>query len=75
MTSYCGITPEQNIKIFQYIKTYHNTDSELREVYMETDAPLQRLVKNHHLKISLYKTTFTMSVYAFFYGVSILIQG
>jgi len=75
MNYYKGVDLDRNMNLYSYISTYHSTDSELREVYMEADSALQKLVRNHHLKIALYKTAFNLSIYAVFYGTSILIQG
>jgi len=75
MNYYKGVNLDRNENLYNYINSYHSIDCELREVYMEADKPLQRLVSLHHLKISLYKTAFNLSVYAVFYGIIISIQG
>ena len=76
MNFYKGVDLDRNANLFNYISTMHPCGNELREAYMEADTSLQRLVKKHHLKISLYKTAFNLSIYAMFYGFSlILTQG
>ena len=63
MNLYKGIDLDRNENLFNYISTYHNTPHELREVYMETDTALQKLVKRHHLKRKLFVTLFNVSFY------------
>jgi len=75
MNFYKGIDLDRNENLYNYISTMHPCNNELREVYMEADTSLQKRVRLHYLKISLYKTAFNLSIYAVFYGIIISIQG
>ena len=63
MNYYKGISLSRNENLFNYIQTYHATDSELREAYMEADIGLQRLVKIHYLKRKSFVILFNISFY------------
>ena len=76
MDTYKGVDRRKNKEIFNFIDTFHNLARENFEQFLETDEALQKLVKNYHLKISLYKTAFNLGIYAMFYSISlILTQG
>ena len=75
MNLYKGIDLDRNDNLYSYIQTYHKTDCELREVYMEADNALQKLVKNHYLEIKLYKIAFNLGIYAMFYGFTLILKG
>ncbi len=75
MNFYKGVDLDRNSDLFNYINTFHPIDSELRDVYMESDRGLQRLVRLHHLKISLYKIAFNLSVYALLYVGAMSLTG
>lgn len=75
MQFYKGIRLDTNDDLYGYINTYHNTPHELREVYMESDNALQKIVNRHYISISIYKTIFNLSVYVVLYMGFNFIQG
>ena len=66
MNFYKGVDLDRDMNLYSYISTYHNMDHELREVYMEADSSLQKLVRKHHRKTTLYKIAFNLGIYAMF---------
>jgi len=70
---YKGITLTQDM--LNYISTYRLLDEDNLESYLDDDKPLQRMIKVYKAEIILYKTAFTLGVYAVLYVIAKLIQG
>ena len=75
MRYYKCIDLDRNENIYNYINTYHNIDHELREVYLEADTGLQKLVKRHYLKRKALVILFNISFYIVPFMVFKLTQG
>ncbi len=69
MQQYKGIKRSQNEEIFKFIDTYHILDRDNYMDYLESDKPLQDLVKKHHNKIKLYKLLYNLGIYAIIYAI------
>jgi len=69
--NYKGIVLTQDM--INYISTYRLLDEDNLESYLDDDKPLQRMIWIYKTEIKLYKTAFTLSIWAMFYGFTKLI--
>jgi len=65
--TYKGIDLTDNPHIKSYISTYKNA------INLNTDKPLQKLIKKHHFKTTLLITTFNLSIIGIIISVANLI--
>ena len=72
MVEYKGISRLSHPKWYgwSYIDTYHTLDRENYLDYLESDKPLQDLVKQHYNREKTFHILFNISIYIVFYIIA-----
>lgn len=75
MKTYKGIDLSKNEDMLSYIRTFHNNDVPLRDVFMESDLALQKMVTKCHFKKKAFIVAYNFSIWGFIATVLIILSG